>query len=259
MLWSVTCSHEIHWSSHSTMNSQEEKNLWSVAHLCPKFTKFQTFSTLNWVSNKVNIKWWHFSIKQGCCRTSYCSLPFGSLVLCLTVCLAPAEPECCPKSSAIIFSVKPLIVFRSDCQMARSCLNLDWNLRLSWPVSSKGLSALKSLKKVCWVWIVLRSIEDAKIEASGELFQTFTPQTVWNLCKTPIMKEPNAFQALSDFQTSSPRMLLALIFPILHLFSKQMLIYSVFTLQIHIKYILHEKLSIFAQKQETYPKFLLNA
>ena len=44
----------------------------------------------------------------------------------------------------------------------------------------KVLSASKSLNKLCGVWILFRSVEDAKIEACSESIPTGIPQTgVW--------------------------------------------------------------------------------
>ena len=81
------------------------------------------------------------------------SLLGNTLCLCLPVWPSQAVPECCPKSLAIDFWTQ------------------TWTLPPDqWVVYV--LSTPKSQNKLCWVWILFKSVENTKIDYSSQLTPT---------------------------------------------------------------------------------------
>ena len=98
----------------------------------------------------------------------------NALCRCSSVEPAKAVPEHGPKSSAIDFADNKLrMAFGSDCQMTCRVSNFNSNLNsAAWPTSYNGLTAPKSLNKLCGIWILFWSIENAKIGDSNESLPT---------------------------------------------------------------------------------------
>ena len=85
------------------------------------------------------------------------------LCWCSPVLPAQAVPERCPKNSAIDFAslrLSPGTTLGSDCQMTGRGSNFDsnWN-SAAWPT----VYLLRN--NLCGVWLLLRSVENAEIEA----------------------------------------------------------------------------------------------
>ena len=83
---------------------------------------------------------------------------------------SPNLPKQCRSSATrdrqLILQSKPTIVFcdslRGDCKMTCRGSNFDSNLNsAARPTKCEGLSAQKSLKKLCGVWILVESVKDA--------------------------------------------------------------------------------------------------
>ena len=87
-----------------------------------------------------------------------------------------AVQECCPKNLAVGFSAKNLtaIAFWSDCQMtdrARNQTGTQTDQRIS-----RVLSALKSLDKLCGVWILF-IVCLLKMQKLRQEFSSFQPSS----------------------------------------------------------------------------------
>ena len=106
-----------------------------------------------------------FSSSKHIVAGSDCSRLWNVLCLC-----SPNLPKPCRSSATrdwqLILQSKPTIVFcdslRGDCQMTCRGSNFDSNLNsAARPTKCEGLSAQKSLKKLCGVWILVESVKDA--------------------------------------------------------------------------------------------------